>query len=355
MDFDQLARAVSNPGEFRANFGSQPIAPLEILVTRFFAPKTTDVSGKTNPQKLSWRRLTRLKARPDSRADQNGIAACFLMSNSYVPLTDKTPFAEFGAANQVILVRKQGAKLRHPMYWLLFDTLAHEGKLANFAMTSWDAADPELMANQPLKKYYVPGACMHCHGGWEQSGMLSYLDTDHWLDRTKAGDDFAELGKSRFHPIFDGGKDANSEKFSKSFEVLRHLNEEILQQNISVDPDSFMTRAAAKWIELHKTSHQHVPLLERGILGTDKKTVWNPANETERELLPLLNRYCYRCHSSLAYHVFDKQAVLDLVDDMAYRIEEEDFSLLIPQDRKLDPALKKRLVELLEQLGKENQ
>ncbi|QDU94491.1 hypothetical protein [Lignipirellula cremea] len=353
INLEQLPAKVASPERFRKHFVDRPLNTDEILSVRFFAPKTTDVSGKVEPRKLSWRWLVRLKARPDSPAERNGVALCFLMSNSYVPLSAKSPFEKAGLVNQVILVRRAGADLPSPLYWMLFDSIDNGGKLAASALTSWDAADPDLPRHDPLKKYYVPGACVHCHGGAEKNGMLSYLDTDHWIDRTRLGDDFEDLGRSPFHPIYDSGGDSKTKQYATTFDVLRKLNVEIQQQNHRVNPTSFITQAADTWVRLHQQSPESAPTLDRGIPGKDDVT-WNKANATDRELLPLLNRYCYRCHSSLAYHVFDKQAVLERVDDMVYRLEEEDFSLRMPQDRNLPESVTKRLIQLLTALQNEN-
>ena len=354
MDPAKLQRAVANQNKLKIAWQGKPLRQGEILATRFFAPKTSDVSGKVEPVKLSWRKLVRLKARPGSTAYGKGIDAMFWLSNSYMEVSEKSPYDSHIKNNQVILTKKKEASLKDSIYFFVFDSVERGGKIALYAETSWDAADPELLGDIN-KKYFIPDACVHCHGLSRDEGMLSYLDTDHWLDRIQPGDDFTDLLNSKWSPIFDGGKNPDSKQYRQAFEVLRQLNREILQQNQSVSPDSFFTRATQNWLRLHKDNSAHLEPIKRSIVDKENPVLWNAASETDRQLLPLLNRYCYRCHSSLLFHVFDKQAVLDRIDDMVYRIEEEDFSVAMPQDRILSAAQKQRFIKLLEALAEENQ
>jgi hypothetical protein len=89
---------------------------------------------------------------------------------------------------------------------------------------------------------------------------------------------------------------------------------------------------------------------------------WDPANERDRILLYSLDRYCYRCHSSIKYHVFERQEVLNRKGDIEARVTElQDATVWMPQDR-MFPGLAqaegvatptgdlKQFLELLEQL-----
>src|SRR5262249_24050123 len=149
-------------------------------------------------------------------------------------------------------------------------------------------------------------------------GKANYLDTDHWFDRVtpKYGvtgapfesEDFYGLANSTFGVLYDGGKDLTTETFKRAFGVIRQLNREIKDQNERVRGNNnanFQLRAVEKWLALHKESADHVPPDERGF-GDNP---WKPGNENHRKLLYFLNRYCYRCHSSVKYNVFERQAV----------------------------------------------
>ena len=46
-----------------------------------------------------------------------------------------------------------------------------------------------------------------------------------------------------------------------------------------------------------------------------------------------LDRYCYRCHSSIKYHVFERQEVKRKGDIEARLTELQDATLWMPQDR----------------------
>jgi hypothetical protein len=254
------------------------------------------------------------------------------------------------------------------MAFFVFGPADNGAPLENYAETSWDAADPGLVDEN--KKYFVYVSCIHCHGRELPGAKLQYLDTDHWLDRVASDDDFAAVGQSKYPVLYDAGKDPNTPQHDAAFEVVRQLNQEILEQNQLADeaakkaqvPEDqiavFQTRAAANWLfTLHKNSSQHVPPEKRGILGTDGKTVWNPNDKKEVELIRMLNRFCFRCHSSVKYHVFDKKAVVanagvfryHLVDAMEWpeRMPQD----RLPIDRNLTNAKRERMIELVNEIA----
>ena len=74
--------------------------------------------------------------------------------------------------------------------------------------------------------------------------------------------------------------------------------------------------------------------------------MWTEGAAPDQELLPLLNQYSFRCHSSVRYHVFQKQAVVDRKGSITSRVKSGNM----PQDRVLDQATKDKLVALLSQL-----
>lgn len=86
-----------------------------------------------------------------------------------------------------------------------------------------------------------------------------------------------------------------------------------------------------------------MPPLNRGF-GADP--VWKAGVAPYQELLPVLNQYCFRCHSSIAYHVFDRKAVVTRKGSITARVT----SGSMPQDRKLDGNTKNKLLALIDQL-----
>jgi len=73
-------------------------------------------------------------------------------------------------------------------------------------------------------------------------------------------------------------------------------------------PRSSGRRGAGSWLNstIHPNpdSSRHVPPYERGF-GANP---WNAASDQDRTLVYYLNRYCYRCHSSIKYSVFERDA-----------------------------------------------
>ena len=90
----------------------------DILATRFFAPKITDVHDKpveVPELGFGWRKLVRLKAKIGSAADANGMQAVYILQNMAVPNVADDPFAadKIGSNfNQAIMIRKKLASGR---------------------------------------------------------------------------------------------------------------------------------------------------------------------------------------------------------------------------------------------------
>ncbi len=295
-----------------------------MLAARYFSPKTSDVSGRSN--KLSWRKSIRLKPQANSPAETAGLAAMHFLSVTYTNSPADPPFPE-GRSNtinvQVILSRKPGGWKpgQDPAYWSVFDPNGGKYSLGFSPITSWDAADPALLDGQ--RKYHPERTYKMCHGGSRNFALLHFLDTDWYLDKVQPGGDFGPVfANSQWGPLYDCGSDPHSPTYSTGFAVFRKLNEEILEHNLAVlaeaekrDPMhtnearqvARQTKAAAKWIELHATSDKYFPPPERTLGGRLRQRVWNHNDSIDRHLLPLLSRYCYRCHSTLKYNLFDKE------------------------------------------------
>jgi hypothetical protein len=309
MDPALLAATVTNAA-FQASIKKVPLAADDVLAARFFAPKITDVSVKEGqPTVHGWRKVVRLRARAESPARSAGLVSGWLLFNVFS--NDANPFGTRSANNQVMLIRGAPGETLKPVYWLVFEGVnndAGDGRRIDFLNASFDnrfGGD---------KKYYVPDACAHCHGGLVgdepdyKAAKLNYFDTDHWFDRTK--DDFQKLPPG-VGVLFDGGPDTASEQFQKAFGVFQKLNAEVLAQNTIVDArtETFQSRAVARWLDLHKQNMAFVDIFDRNIAPSGGQQ-WTKDNPIDRQVLPLLNRYCFRCHSSIAFHMFDKDLVI---------------------------------------------
>jgi hypothetical protein len=178
--------------------------------------------------------------------------------------------------------------------------------------------------------------------------VLNYIDTDHLFDRVRdEKGDYNDLRRANLPLLYDAGtNDSRAEKFETAFDVIRRLNLEIRNQNEAIDRTGFPARAAKNWLDLHEKPYEPIPTLHRALPTVGPKDrQWSADDHLDQKLLPLLNRYCFRCHSSVKYHVFDKEAVWQrtrsgIVDEYV-----EDGTM--PQDRKMPEADRKALLELL--------
>jgi hypothetical protein len=278
----------------------------DILATRFFAPKITNVNVAAPLP--GWRKLVRLRARPDSRAARAGIQAAVILFNFFANAASDQPFSGPSVNTQVMLLAPSRSDR---LYWLDFQPDLTLGLQLN---ASFDAADLPDGASHP---YFVPDGCNDCHGspGNLRPPMLNYLDSDHWFD--SLDDDFASLKTAGTPLLFDAHtNDASQPSFTQAFDVIRRFNEEALAQNAMVQPRSFEAQAARTWLKLHAQSDEHFAPVSRGFSLTDAP-VWQPS---EAGGLAELNRYCFRCHGSVRFSVFDRAAVLERAGIMRQRI-----------------------------------
>ena len=339
MDPVALAAAVQRE-EFQNAVKAVPLAPDDILCVRFFAPGITDVAGTPLAIRLGWRKVVRLRARAGSRAQTKGLASAWLLFNVFS--NGIRPFDTKSANNQVMLIRADGVTSLKPAYWLVFEGVhnpAGDGRRIESLNASFDSRHPDVAHGNA---YYVPRACAGCHGGLSggqpayDTARLNYLDTDHWFDRTR--DDFRTIDPS-LGVIVDGGNDTNSEQFKKAFAVVYRLNSEIKAQNTATNGpggDQFQLRAVSRWLQVHENNIQFVDPFQRNIAAPTEPQ-WSRANQVDAQVLPLLNRYCSRCHSSLRYHVFDKPAVIEKKTGMVERLQKAVTDpLSMPQDRDLE-------------------
>ncbi|WP_224367454.1 fascin domain-containing protein [Hyalangium versicolor] len=351
----------------------------DILVSRFFAPKIVDFSVAPAQRNVGWRRLVRMKARPGSQAQKHFVESAWILFNHFTSPPTHSPFGgtnvplsvKNGSVNtQVALLTQckagqtacQNAEL-NSIYWMDFGPSDKGYKLSYALNAFFDAGT--LHGGAP---YFVPNGCDTCHGSLRGQAVLNYLDTDHWLDRLTDGD-FPALNKADAPAaLFDAGKDVKSARYAEAFDVLRQLNQEVAVMQKRVNPKGFHLAATNKWLELHKTSVAPEPdLIKRAFsfsnvghpLKKDRKPTSAPLSWTssaeDKELLGLMNKYCYRCHGAVRYDVFSKDMVADQSSPILDRLDPNPTQAKIvgfkmPVDRELSTADKTRLIELLEKL-----
>ena len=340
--------------------------PDRLLASRFFAPRISDVSGIGGPaasKDLGWRKLVRLTVPSNAPAAARGIAAAYLLFNVFQPRVEigSDPFepcsrvpSRCSISNQVILVPQTVQTGRDALFWLVFENAATGGRRNDHLSATFDGGDEaSRRGGNPVKRYFLPNACAQCHGASAATAKLNHLDSDHWFDRTLAGDDFADLAASPNGVVFDGGKDATVAQFAEAFEVLRRLNEEIRKQNAGVGGEDFGFRAVDRWLVVHADGAAFADPIARALpppAGQPAARQWQDTAE-DRALLGQLNRFCFRCHSSVAYHVFDKEAVFQRRDGMARRAERGRLRPGgMPQDRTLEPGVSADLAARLRRM-----
>ncbi|WNG54414.1 hypothetical protein F0U59_06170 [Archangium gephyra] len=351
----------------------------DILVSRFFAPKIVNFKDKPAERKSGWRRLVRMKSRPGSEAQKHFVESAWILFNHFTGPSVHSPFGgtnvpllvKNGSANtQVALITQckagqtacQNAEL-NSIYWMDFGRSDEGYKLSYKLDAFFDAGS--LPGAAP---YYVPNGCDTCHGSLRGQAVLNHLDTDHWLDRLTDGD-FPALNKPDAPPVlFDAGKDVKSARYAEALGVLRQLNQEVADMQKRVNPKGFHLVATNKWLELHKTSVAPEPdLIKRAItffntghpLKKDRKPTAAPLDWTssadDKELLGLMNKYCYRCHGAVRYDVFSKDMVADQSSPILDRLDPNPTQAKIigfkmPVDREMSDKDKKRMIELIEKL-----
>ncbi len=334
--------------------------PGDLVASRFFAPKIIDVSdvgGPANTKPLGWRKVVRFRVKGPLATDK-GITAMFLLFNVFQERADvaNDPFlpcrqdtSRCSQNNQVMLVVGNPQAGRDSAYWMVFKNAAvNGGQRTDNLPATFDGGDFPVGATSAVKPYYLPAACADCHGRSRVHAKLNYLDSDHWNDRIQDGDDFSILRtNSKNGVLFDGGRDTGSAAFKEAFEAVRTLNTEISDQNRAAGGENFQVRAVENWLRIHKTNTNFLPPIDRAIPApptNPNARVWNRQTPNDEALLKLLNQFCFRCHSSVIYHVFDKEAVFQEKGKIKAFVN---FGLM-PQDRKMDTeALKLKKEELL--------
>jgi hypothetical protein len=346
--------AVADPTEFRRTFSVLPLRPGDILASRFLAPKIANVSEGPDTRPHGWRKLVRLQARSGSQAAGHGIAAGIILFNSFTKPGEKpfVPGAESINTQVMLLSTPAAGRRQDTLYWLDYGPFSAGGKLSLKLDATFEAGDlqGDPAATRP---YFVPDGCVACHGENPARAMVNYLDTDHWFDRLS--NDFARVAAEGTPVVFDGGSDPSSPQFSFAFDVIRRFNEEAERQATLAQRNSFHVLAGRNWLKLHKDNNNHIPAIERGVPA---RRNWNPTSESDRELLDALNRYCFRCHGTIKFNVFERPQVFDRRAVIASRLLPTPAQLkanpafLMPPDRKLPDAERDRIMTLLRGMEK---
>jgi plastocyanin len=362
----------------------------KVHVTRFFAPKIATYYNKTDPFTPihpddivpGWRKIVRLRPRAGSGAAAADLKYAYILFNFKKANADENPFTPNESANnQVILVRKSvNPATQDACYFAVYNKKSDGYPLGLFLAADFDLPGYSSYVSGGSvtadSQYYVPIACAACHGHYNDSanppnGVFSqakpnYLDTDQWYDWMDF--DFHGVAGSLNDVVFDGGKDYTSPEFKRAFNVLGALNLGIKEDTILVEqppPDpQFARRAVQKWLDIHQVNAAGVAadVLRKpySVRGLDDAAAggWNPADPKEMRLLRLLDNHCFRCHSSVIYHVFDKPEVgsrapriknflnLASVDALGRPLP----GFWMPQGRVLTGATRVEMVDLIKQV-----
>ena len=351
--FAALAKAVSNRDLFLKNLKLEHFQNSRVLVSRFFAPKIVNYT-QAPPYVPGWRKLAMLQPVPGSMADKAGLQSASILFNFVKADISQDPYAGNVSKNNQVILTPRSAGGEDTAYFLVY--LEGPSYPLGLALTNvaFDLPEP--------KDYHVPIACGQCHGHDARTGesspkpagqiykfaRLNFLDTDQWHDAMAF--DFKPLLNTPHSVVFDGGNDVTSPAYRDAMGIMRDINRHIRDQNAGVNASDIKVKAVEKWLSLHANADEPAAQATR-VLDSGQGNVWNPANAEEQELLGLLNHYCYRCHSSVRYNVFDKEGVADASPGFAGRLNAQPgSSRYMPQGRVLPARDKDRIIELSKQL-----
>jgi hypothetical protein len=374
-DFEQLAAEVKDPATFKSKRSLQDFAKDKFLVSRFFAPKIVDFNAtpnpdpKQNPHKAGWRKIVRIVPLPKSDADKGHIREAYILMNYFQPDVEKTPFpVSFSdlspntesVNNQIILVpKKHVAEKEDSAFWIVYQPSSTGYQLGFFLNAAFDVLPPD----SSTQKYFVPTACAQCHGHDEIGektdplvgpfpfAKTNYLDTDQWYDMLDFDFPGTKNATLDADVVFDGKRDHTTKTYAAAVRVIAKLNEAIQKQNEeSQKPkgrDEFKILAVKKWLALHKANPQPELSPFKRAIGKGKQ--WDAKNDVDAKLLPLMDRFCFRCHSAVRFDVFDRGAV----KGNAFLAGIYVSSGGMPQGRLLGKTDLDDLVSLLEKLDNE--
>jgi hypothetical protein len=321
-----------------ASLGPIPIRPDDILVARFFAPKIMNINEPEETRKLGWRKLVRLRSRSGSAAQIHHISCGIILFNFFTD-GDAEPFGldDNSLNTQVILVTDlksvapAGTDGLSTLYWLDYDNLTNGGRLSLLLSQTFDANNLPASTNG-VQSYYVPDGCVACHGSNDKAPLVNYLDTDHWFDRLDT--DFQKV-KAKNRPLLVDAhtNDTNALAYKFAFDVIRRFNAEADEQVRNAQPQHDEALASQKWLEIHGNNNGHFPPLARAI-GPEPR--WSSDDTNEVKMLDTLNQYCFRCHGTVKYSVFNKQSLRERRPNVKQRLKPDaDIGERMPTDRPL--------------------
>jgi hypothetical protein len=339
--------------------------------------------GSLLPSTIGWRRLVRINARPGSAAQKHFVESAWILFNHFTKPPTHSPFGGSNVTTTTPLSKKNGSvntqvalvtncpasnaqcqeEKLNSIYWLDFGPSDKGSKLSYQLDAFFDAG--ALAGSAP---YFVPNGCDTCHGSLRGNAVLNHLDTDHWMDRLADGDFPALARPDAPAPLFDAGKNTKTPQYTAAFGILRKLNQEVATMQQRTNPNAFHLAATRKWLDMHKASAEpELDLVKRSVdffnaghpLKQDRKPANGPLNWTtsaeDKELIGLMNKYCYRCHGAIRFDVFSKDMVADLSSPILDRVDpnptqQKILGFKMPIDREMDPKDKQRLLELVEKL-----
>jgi hypothetical protein len=365
----ELARSPAGPNLFDqpesivSNLVASPFEIGDILATRFFAPKIMNISLPEETRPLGWRKLVRLHARPGSMAQANHISSGIILFNFFTKPGER-PFSSQtnqSVNTQVILV-PEAEHFSKPnditdltttnydmVYWLDYDTLANGGQLSLALNASFDASElPQT--NNGVRPYYIPDGCVACHGNNKRAPLVNYLDTDHWFDRIE--NDFTAFKTNGLPLLVDAGNnDTNSKAYKMAFDVIKTFNIEADNQVNASQPKHDESRASRKWLELHEVNdnYSHVQPIERAI---GFEPLWSAVNTNDAATLSAFNQYCFRCHGTVKFSVFNRTELCDpkLLPIIAQAIKPDaSIGVKMPPDRPLPEDVRQLINNFINQ------
>ena len=311
-----LGNGFRHPDVIQAGLGANPIGPDDILVTRFFAPKIMNMNEAQATRKNGWRKLVRLRARPGSAAASHHIAYAVILFNIFTA-PNAVPFSPTDeSVNTQIILAAETANVAPPngdgldsIYWLDYGPLS-KGGLLSLALNAFFDASELPQGSTGARPYFVPDGCVACHGGNKRAALVNYLDTDHWFDRLENDPEFATLKASGLPLLVDAKTNATDTlAYKLAFDVIRRFNAQADDEVINTQPAHDETLASHKWLEVHATNNDHVLPIDRAI-GLDPR--WSNQNANDAKTLDALNQYCFRCHGSVKFSVFNRQELLSV-------------------------------------------
>jgi hypothetical protein len=289
--------------------GAAPFRSDDILAIRFFAPKIMNIKEPESTRQLGWRKLVRLRARPGSAAATHHIGSGIILFNIFTR-PGAQPFSPTDeSVNTQVMLVTETSSLAAPnaegpaaLYWLDYGPLSQGGTLS-LALNAFFDANELPQSSDGRRPYFVPDGCVACHGNNGHRSLVNYLDTDHWFDRLD--NDFPALKVSGLPLVFDAQtNDSGTPAFKLAFDVIRRFNAEADDQVAKAQPKHDEALAAHKWLEVHSSNDGHVPPIDRAI-GLAPQ--WSRQNASDENVLNAMNQYCFRCHGTVKFSVFNRQ------------------------------------------------